>query len=292
MTSDIVLEFDRLPSIAPSYVRAVTTFAGGLAASATIPPISATVDGLRVDQRALARYSRVCGFVGQQDLPITYPHVLAFPIHMAVMTHRQFPFKLMGLVHVRNSITQYRAIAAAEPLALRVSVGDHRQVHNGVEFDLSTVVHDTDEQCVWESSSTMLSRGGGTGKRAGSQRKGPKDLADGGSTDPWSVPADIGRRYAKVAGDVNPIHMSALSAKLFGFPRAIAHGMWLKAHAAARMADAVKAERYNVSVAFKKPVLLPAQAQLRYQPSDAGIDFVLQNQRGDITHMVGELAYL
>ena len=47
----------------------------------------------------------------------------------------------------------------------------------------------------------------------------------------WSLPASASRAYAAVSGDVNPIHMSALTAKAFGFPRAIAHGMYTAARA-------------------------------------------------------------
>lgn len=291
MSNETVLEFDRLPSVGPAYVRAVTTLGRGLADGETIPAIAACVDGLRMDGRALERYNQVCGFSGGGKLPITYPHVLAFPVHMAVMTRREFPLKLMGLVHVRNSIAQHRAIGTDETLALRISVGGHRQVHNGVEFDLATTVYGTDDECLWESTSTMLSRGGGSGKRAGQRKKASEDLPGAGTTDSWTVPADIGRRYAMAAGDMNPIHMSALSAKLFGFPRAIAHGMWLKAHAAASMIDAPDTDRASIQVAFKKPVLLPAQAQLTHQPTDDGIEFALQNGRGDVTHMVGGISF-
>lgn len=292
MTNSTVIQFDKLPPVAPSYARALAPFRGGLAEGGSIPSITAEVDGLRVDARALRRYNRVCGFGDGDGLPITYPHVLAFPVHMAVMTHRQFPLGLMGLVHVRNAITQHRVIDASEQLSLRVSVGGHRQVHNGVEFDLATVAHGNDGECLWESTSTMLSRGGGSGRRPGRRSKTAADLPLDGHRDRWQVPADIGRRYARAAGDVNPIHMSALSAKLFGFPRAIAHGMWLKAHAVARMAAAIDADHYNIGVAFKRPVLLPTETQLIYKPSDDGLDFVLQNRDGETTHMVGDISYL
>lgn len=290
MSTETVLEFDRLPPLGPAYLRAVTTLGGGLPEGGAMPSIAGCVDGLQVDDRAVERYNGVCGFNNGDTLPITYPHALAFPVHMAVLSRREFPFKLMGLVHVRNSITQRRAIGIDDELALRVSVGSHRQVHNGIEFDLETAVYDTHDECLWESTSTMLSRGGGSGQRSGSRKKPSEDLPEDGQTEQWDVPADIGRRYARAAGDVNPIHLSTLSAKLFGFPRAIAHGMWLKARAAALMMHAVESERYSISVAFKKPVLLPAKAALTYRSTQAGVDFALQNERGDVTHMVGEIA--
>ena len=81
----------------------------------------------------------------------------------------------------------------------------------------------------------------------------------------WRLPGDLGRRYAAVSGDHNPIHLYALTAKAFGFPRQIAHGMWSKARCLAaldgRLPDAV-----TVEVAFKKPVLLPGHGRLRVRP--------------------------
>ena len=72
----------------------------------------------------------------------------------------------------------------------------------------------------------------------------------------WKLPADLGRTYAGVSGDHNPIHLYPLTAKALGFPRQIAHGMWTLARSIAaienRLPDAV-----TVEVAFKKPVFLP-----------------------------------
>lgn len=291
MNTEAVLEFDRLPAIAPAYLRAVTTLGGGLADGETIPSIAASVTGLRIDAEALARYNHVCGFADGQTLPVTYPHVLAFPVHMAVLTHRTFPLKLLGLVHVRNEISQHRRIGVDETLDLRVSTGGHREKHNGIEFDLATEATDAAGETVWASTSTMLSRGGGSGRRSGRPKKPEDDVPAGGQQSHWRAPADIGRRYARAAGDVNPIHLSALSAKLFGFPCAIAHGMWLKARTAAAIADAIDSERYSINVAFKKPVLLPGDIHLTYNPTDSGIDFALVNKGGDVTHMVGDVTY-
>lgn len=291
MSTDAVLEFGRLPAIAPAYLRAVTTLGGGLSDGETIPQISASVNDLRVDSGALARYRRVCAFAEDDTLPVTYPHILAFPVHMAVLTHRAFPLKLLGLVHVRNRITQYRRIGVDETLKLRVATGGHRDKHNGVEFDLVTEALGDDGDLLWASTSTMLSRGGGSGKRSGRRKKPEDDVPEAGHETHWQAPADIGRRYAMAAGDMNPIHLSALSAKLFGFPCAIAHGMWLKARAAAAMADMIDTDHYSIEVAFKKPVLLPGEVHLKYKPADGGIDFALLNQGGDVTHMVGDVSY-
>ena len=65
-----------------------------------------------------------------------------------------------------------------------------------------------------------------------------------------------------MSGDINPIHMHPLSARLFGFPKPIAHGMWLKARCLAalegQLPDALHGRR-----AFKLPLLLPAKVGVR-----------------------------
>src|SRR5213076_2448555 len=76
----------------------------------------------------------------------------------------------------------------------------------------------------------------------------------------WKLPGDIGRRYAAVSGDRNPIHLHPLSARLFGFPRAIAHGMWTKARALAAQ-EAELPDAYTTSVRFRKPILLPSRVE-------------------------------
>ncbi|QYX78182.1 MaoC family dehydratase [Streptomyces akebiae] len=70
----------------------------------------------------------------------------------------------------------------------------------------------------------------------------------------WRLGGDVGRRYGAVSGDRNPIHLHPLGARLFGFPRAIAHGMWTVARCLAEHgtppATLVRAE-------FRAPVPLP-----------------------------------
>ena len=77
----------------------------------------------------------------------------------------------------------------------------------------------------------------------------------------WHVAGDVGRRYGAVSGDRNPIHLRPLTARLFGFPRAIAHGMWVKAAALAMVSDQLP-PAFTVDARFKLPMLLPATAAL------------------------------
>lgn len=289
------MQYDELPSVAPSYLRAATTLSGGLPSNGTIPDITATLKGLDIRAEHLARYRRVCGFPHGETLPVTYPHVLAFPMHMAVLTHKQFPLKLLGLIHVRNSITQHRAIEANEPLDLTVSVGGHRDVDLGIEFDLVTHVADASGETVWQATGAMLSRQPGKSSKGGSGQRKQEGIELGFSPErevTWDVPEDIGRRYAGAAGDYNPIHLSPWSAKLFGFPRAIATGMWTKARVAAELEPHLSSDAYTLSLGFKKPVFLPSSACFKYTQNEPGVNFALVNKTGDKLHLLGEVSYL
>jgi acyl dehydratase len=213
-------------------------------------PTDALDRSVQVDREALAAYAHVTGFTLRDELPPTYPHVLAFPLHLALLA--QAPFSAVGVVHIANRITQRRPLRFGEELALQASVGPLRPHRRGRVFDLLTSVRVGDE-LVWESASTNLKRGDGD-----ESVRDEWDFEDPPVTARWTLPDDLGRRYAGVSGDHNPIHLHGWTAKPFGFPRAIVHGMWTKARclSALRLPDAFTAE-----VRFKKPILLPSRVQ-------------------------------
>jgi acyl dehydratase len=183
--------------------------------------------------------------------------MLAFPLHMAVMSDGSFPFGAVGLVHVENSIAQKRPIGIDEEMTIRVRPTPLQPHPKGKTFSLETEVL-VDGEIVWESTSTMLRRG----KSNADAPKGGKGFesldADAPSSAEWKLPGDLGRRYAGVSGDRNPIHMHSLTAKPLGFPSAIAHGMWTKARALAQLESELP-DSFEVEVRFRKPVLLPAR---------------------------------
>jgi acyl dehydratase len=172
-------------------------------------------------------------------------------------------------VHIANTITVHRGIEASERLDVRVHAERFRPHPKGAQVDLVGQIRSGDEQ-VWTGRSTYLARGanapGGAGPSAADSSDVDPSAADPSAGDGapaaiWRVDAGTGRRYASVSGDVNPIHLHPLTAKAFGFPRAIAHGMWTAAHALAalegRIPDAV-----TYDVAFGRPVLLPSTVEL------------------------------
>lgn len=204
----------------------------------------------------LADYARVCGFRLRDELPATYPQILAFPLHMELLTRGDFPVAAVGLVHISNRITQHRPLRLGERLALSVRPTPLAPHPRGRSFSIVTEARVGDE-LPWEAESTMLRRGGGGSGEQGAKREQgearPEPLEPQAT---WRLPGDLGRRYAAVSGDRNPIHMSGLSARLFGFPRAIAHGMWTKARCLAALEHRLPPS-FTAEVEFRKPILLP-----------------------------------
>lgn len=245
--------------------------------------------GVRVNRRQLAEYNRVCGFRLSDELPVTYPHVLVFGMQVAIMTRDDFPFPMIGLVHVANRISRTRPVHADEPLVLSTWTENLRPHERGSQFDLVSQAR-TDGEVVWSETSTYLRRhGDGSGGGDGAGERTPRSETAPSRPDAvWRVPADIGRRYADVAGDRNPIHLHRLTARLFGFRRAIAHGMWSMSRCVAffegRLPDA-----YSVDVRFKLPVYLPATVALSVRLSDREDRFELHDRKSGKPHLDGRI---
>jgi acyl dehydratase len=213
--------------------------------------------------------------------------MLAFPLQLELMTDQSFPFPALGLVHIANRIVQHRPIRIDEQLALRVWAADLTDDPRGRRFSLRSEAR-VDDALVWEEESTILKRGGGSS--GGGRRPARKDQPGLPVTATWRLPGDLGRRYASVSGDMNPIHMHQLGARLFGFPTAIAHGMWTKARCLAAL-DPRLPDSFAVEVEFKKPILLPATVEFAELDDATGISFAVRGAGKGTPHLDGRVSF-
>ncbi len=287
---------DSSPSILPLYARAALPMIPGASLLPFVPGgggeipdgLDLELTGVSADPQEVAAYAKVCGFALRDQLPPTYPHMLAFPLHMAVMSDGSFPFGAVGLVHVENSITQKRPIGIDEEMTIRVRPTKLQPHPKGKTFSLVTEVL-VDGEVVWESTSTMLRRGGSNGDSGKKAEKSFESLdAEVPSSAEWKLGGDLGRRYASVSGDRNPIHMHSLTAKPLGFPAAIAHGMWSKARALAQLESRLP-ESFTVDVRFRKPILLPARVEFASQDEGEEILFTVRDARKGTPHLDGQV---
>ncbi len=277
----MVTALESAPALLPMYAKAAVT--GPLHRGNELPDSRYTLGEQSIDSKHLADYQRVCGFRTTDVLPPTYLHVLAFPVTVALMTERAFPFPLVGLVHVANSITVARPVHADEQVSFEVRAADLRPHPAGRQLDL-LVDASVDGETVWTGRSTYLRRGGGSGEKG----TRPETDTPSGASSIIKVPDDIGRRYGAVSGDRNPIHLHALTAKAFGFPSAIAHGMWLKARTLATLEGRLS-DAFTVDVAFKTPVLLPGTIAVTSSRDSTGWELDVRNPRNGKPHLSGSV---
>jgi acyl dehydratase len=251
-----------------------------------LPETQLVLPDAEIDREHLTRYDRVCGFHVSDELPPTYPHILAFPLQMQVMTATDFPFPVIGLVHVRNRIEQARPIGDDEKLTLRVWAEGLAPHPKGTQFEMHAEA-EVDGGPVWRSVSTYLRKGTGADEDAPAKER---EVGGGEPQEPkavWEIPDDIGRRYAAVSGDSNPIHLRRSTSLMFGMSRPIAHGMWTKARCLAAM-EGILPDKLAVDVAFKLPVLLPSKvAFASWEDGDGARSFSLTSAKGGKPHLAG-----
>ncbi|MEU7187322.1 MaoC/PaaZ C-terminal domain-containing protein [Streptomyces sp. NPDC045369] len=285
----------RAPRLMPVLAKGVLTgFGKHPRPDAALPRTRLVLPAVRIGLGRAATYARVCGYDATEPLPVTYPHILGFPLAARLMSARDFPLPMLGLVHTGIEITQYAPLHPTDTLELTVFAGALRAHRRGTEVVMTTEAR-RGGALVWHDRSTYLARHRASGGR--------EPLPDGPSASPgspgvrgapgpldppgpsrardlpvrarWRLPADLGRRHAAVSGDYNPIHLHALTARPLGFPRAIAHGMWTFARCAAE-AVLPGTATLRISAEFRSPVLLPATVAYAYETTRSGGAFQLR----------------
>ncbi len=249
-------------------------------------PATRLTGTVHITPARLTTYARICGFPETGPLPLPYPHVLGFPLAMRLMASRRFPLPLLGLVHTRIEIVGHRPLHPGDAPELTVYAERLTPHRRGTEVTMVTEARLAGE-LVWESRSGYLAR-----HRTASDAVRPTD--DPGRGDPdgllpavadWQLPAALGRRYGAASGDRNPIHLHPLTARLFGFPRAIAHGMWTFARC---LAETGPGGTGHARAEFKAPVLLPATVTYAAGPGGpASPGTAFQLRSGERIHLSG-----
>jgi acyl dehydratase len=254
-----------------------------------LPEVTYVRPQVVLEPAPVARYAKVCGFTEAHGVPITYPQLLTFPLGMAFFGSTDCPWPAMGTVHLANRIEQRQSLRAGDVLRIELCTGRLLAHEKGQVFTLETrILRDGD--IVWTCTQSLLRIGV-------KDPAGPAYASELGTETPlsrqadFSAARDIGRRYGRVAGDLNPIHLSALSAKLFGFRRAIAHGLWTKARALAILMPREVPAQATVAVEFKTPLFLPARASLWTARDAQGLRFEVRDAGGDKPHLRGHLSH-
>lgn len=267
------------PSMGSAFARALVP---SRAKAARIPHQIATIRDQRQDLARLAEYNRVCGFTLRDAVPPTWLHVLTFPLHVHLLGAAESSVKLVGAVHVSNTMTLHRPVGLGERLDLSVHVDNLRAHKRGALIDLVGSARASGET-VWNGTSTYLASGMSAPGEPEQTERLP--FAPGPPQAKWRLPGDLGRRYRKVSHDPNPIHTSRVAAKAFGFARPLIHGMWAHARALAALEGRLP-DAYQASVSFLRPILLPGTVGFIATPTGTGVDAAVTSPDGNKAHLL------
>lgn len=252
-------------------------------AEKVLPQVEYVVDSFKVDQKHLKAYNEVCGFKNNGYIPAIYLTVLSQSLQMHMMTSEAFLFPILGLVHIRNQVKQYRKVGVNETLTLSCKFGELQPHDKGVQFDFITTVK-VGNEIVVEALTTYLSRQKTDAKAA--VKPAESKAPDYKLNTEWKISENTGRRYAMTSGDFNLIHIHAVTAKAFGFKQAIAHGMWSKAKALANLS---LPDAYEADVWFKLPMYLPSKVEFLTAQAANDTDFLIRNSKNQKPHVTGHV---
>ena len=283
------IEVNESPSLAATFFRALGTGGKRPGLVSSLSKQTLVLPKVMLDAQHIARYAALCGFKPEQGVPLIYPQMLTFPLVTAYFLSDACPWPAMGTVHLANHIQQFRALHAGDMVRVELETGGLFAHEKGQVFTLDLRILRGDE-LAWSATQSLLRVGvkETTGAPYASQIVADAPLS---CQTEFGATADIGRRYGAVSGDRNPIHMSALSAKLFGFKRAIAHGMWTNARALSCLLPSTPLEQGTLAVEFKTPLYLPGRASLWSARSDDGAFFEVRDAKGQKPHLRGQLSY-
>lgn len=216
-----------------------------------------------------------------------YFHLLAFEQHMQLMLNDEFPFALLGIVHLSNEIEVMASADFKAGFEVSSEIRRFKRHQKGITFIIESTIRQN-KTLIWHSTSQFLAIN--TKARTGKSRSQPFQLADDMTIiDNWHCDKSVGWQYGKISGDFNPIHLSSLSAKLFGFKSAIAHGMWSKARCLSALQSQLP-EAFKCKVEFHKPLFLPAKVSLYKAIIESESQrFQLTSHAEDTCHLEGYL---
>ncbi len=220
-----------------------------------------------IEKKAVSEYRKVCFFSEYNPciLPITYLQTIFTSLLGKFITSSFFPVSPLGLIHIFQSCAQSRAVKTDERLDLVCTLESIVKTDKGIETVFALKALSCGET-VWHGISVFLIKKKPGSKKKQFQTRKNKSVKYFEHVESFSVPSDTGRKYALVSGDYNPHHIYPLFAKMFGFRRAIAHGMWSLARVAACLdKQFIINGPAEIKASFKLPVFMPATINLGYE---------------------------
>lgn len=285
-----VVEVTEIPSLTSSYAKVATgAIRPKKSVAVTLPGTRWETDGV-ISRKLVDEYNGLLGAsgnVGHSTAPSLTAHITAFGLSTAMMAERQFPIPLLGMVHLQHKVWHMADIPIDQPVRISTWAQHLAPHHAGTTVEIWVQIFDrVTDKLLWQSMALYLSR---SVKLPGSEKPARPDrpkFQPPPVTGEWKLPADIGRRYAAVSGDRNPIHLSNITAKALGMPGAIAHGMY----AAGRMlAGRELPAPYTWAIEFASPMRLPSTVAVNYHQNGDRQLVTGWNARKEKLHFTAEI---
>ncbi len=258
------IPYSQIPTLGLLLIKAAISRKPGLKETMPLARIERSITGVSIQPDALAAFNNICGFKDSGHIPLPYYYALAQRIQLTLLTDPAFPLGIPGLVHIENTFTQYAEASANDVFDLRCHVEGDTGTPAGRMIEIVTGFFINENRAL-ECRSRFLHRN--RGHSSGKNHKLPEPFLEGDKKTIF-LPANAGRRYAKVSGDYNPIHLHTLTARAFGFRRPIAHGIYMLALINAALEESLSFSIKELSVEYKRPVYLPSQVDLIHSFSE------------------------
>lgn len=263
MAGTLHLNLAKVPSIWATYPWVVLTRRPPITEVTDPREISVSVRGVRIDAALAERYAAMCGFGPGQGLPVTFPHVLATPLHLKIFALSAFELRPMGLIHLSNSIECPGTLEPGRPMDITVAACNYRRTDAGLAFDMATTIS-ADGEALWRETCVFLSRWPDPAERTGGRPpRPPRAPKDAATLAEIEVTPGTAWDYARVSSDYNPIHLSDRAARFLGLRGAIGHGMWSLARSLAQTPAPAIPRGARIETQFLTPVQLPGRVVIR-----------------------------
>lgn len=261
-----VVPVEKIPSLTASY----TKVAAGLVRPRK--PQVTSLPGTRwettdvISRQLVDEYNGLfsaSGNVGHNSAPSLTAHITAFGLSMAMMAEHDFPLPLLGTVHLQHRVWHLSDVPIDQPVRITTWAQNLAPHYAGTTVEIWVQIFDrTTDTLLWQSMALYLSRAvelPGTERPIRPERP---TFEPPPMTGKWDLAKNVGRRFAAISGDRNPIHLSNPTAKALGMPGAIAHGMY----AAGRMlAGRETPAPYTWAIEFASPMRLPSTVAVNYR---------------------------
>jgi hypothetical protein len=279
-----------IPSLAKSYAKVAAGMLRSKQSQLVVLPDTRWETTDVVSRTLVDEYNVLMGssgIVGQNSAPSVAVHITAFGLSTAMMADRRFPLPLQGMVHLQHRVWHMSDVPIDRPLRFSTWAQNLAPHHAGTSVEVWAQLFDPNtDKLLWQSMALYLSKSTVLPGATRPPRPERPAFQPPVMTGQWELPKDIGRRYAAVSGDRNPIHLSNLTAKALGMPSAIAHGMY----AAGRMlAGRETLAPYTWAIEFASPMRLPSRVAVHYQQDGDRLFVVGWNAKKEKLHFLGEI---